>query len=84
MRLNLHRISLFLMSLLPAAMYAQQSLEPIRLTFEGVGESKLVESVKVDNLTKGTTLTLSGNDILVLSGDQSPEGNVFKNSDTFS
>ena len=69
MRLNLRPISLFLMTLIPATLFAQQEQEPIRLTFEGVGESKNVESVKVENLTQETTLTIDGTDILVLNGE---------------
>ena len=38
------------------------------VSFEAAGASSTVSTVKVDNLTKGTTLTLNGNDILHLTG----------------
>ena len=36
------------------------------ITFTGTGASNTVSSVKVENLTAGTTLTLNGGDILRL------------------
>ncbi len=38
------------------------------ISFAGSGASATVNSVRVENLTKGATLTLSGNDILRLTG----------------
>jgi uncharacterized protein (TIGR02145 family) len=37
------------------------------LTFSGTGASTIVSSVKVENLTKGTTLTFNGSDKLLLT-----------------
>ena len=37
------------------------------ISFTGTGASTTVNSVKVENLTKGTTLTLNGGDILHLT-----------------
>jgi hypothetical protein len=37
------------------------------IAFSGSGASAIVSSVKVENLTKNTTLTLSGSDILLLT-----------------
>ena len=38
-----------------------------RISFEGTGESTTVNSVRVENLNSGATLTLNGNDILRLT-----------------
>lgn len=38
------------------------------ITFDGIGASSTVNSVKVENLMAGTTLTLNGNDVLHLTG----------------
>lgn len=38
------------------------------ISFAGTGASTTVSTVKVDNLTKGTTVTLNGDDILHLTG----------------
>jgi uncharacterized protein (TIGR02145 family) len=38
------------------------------ISFTGVGESTTINAVKVENLTKGTTATLNGSDILRLTG----------------
>jgi hypothetical protein len=38
------------------------------ITFNGSGASTTVTTVKVENLTAGTTLTLNGTDILQLTG----------------
>ena len=48
------------------------------IEFEGKGASLAVESVKVENITQGTFLTLKGSDILHLSGSVgvSPRENV--------
>ncbi|MGE5406520.1 MAG: FISUMP domain-containing protein, partial [Methanosarcina sp.] len=45
------------------AAYAQE----YNITFEGSGASSMVETVKVENLTRGLSVTLNGNDILHLS-----------------
>lgn len=45
------------------AAYAQE----YNITFEGSGASSTVETVKVENLTRGLSVTLNGNDILHLS-----------------
>jgi hypothetical protein len=37
-----------------------------QISFAGTGESTVVTSVKVENLTKGTMLEISGSDILHL------------------
>ena len=41
---------------------------PYLITFAGTGASANVISVKVENLTAGTSLTLNGSDILRLTG----------------
>ena len=38
------------------------------ISFAGIGASTTVNSVKVENLMAGTTLTLNGNDVLYLTG----------------
>jgi uncharacterized protein (TIGR02145 family) len=43
-------------------MYSQE----YKISFAGTGTSNTVESIKVENLTKGTSLTLSGNNVLYL------------------
>ncbi|NQU87815.1 MAG: T9SS type A sorting domain-containing protein [Mariniphaga sp.] len=43
-------------------MYSQE----YKISFAGTGTSNTVETVKVENLTKGTSLTLSGNNVLYL------------------
>ena len=48
------------------------------ITFTGTGESTTVSTVKVENLTKGTTLNVSGGDILrltVVTGVNNVEAN---------
>ena len=58
------------------------------ITFAGTGESTTVSTVQVDNLTKGTSLTVNGGDILHLTlttgiesgkNRQSPEMKIYPN-----
>jgi uncharacterized protein (TIGR02145 family) len=42
--------------------------QPYLITFAATGESNIVESVKVENLTKGTLLFMNGSDVLRLTG----------------
>jgi uncharacterized protein (TIGR02145 family) len=46
----------------------QVNAQDYLISFTGTGASNIVNTVKVDNLTEGTTLTLNGNDILRLTG----------------
>ena len=70
MKLKLH-LAIGLLAMLPTLSWAQNTDNefkqiPIQLTFQGIGDTTLVESVKVENLTLGTEATLNGNEILVL------------------
>lgn len=56
--------------LLPAALTAQ----PYDITFTGDGEATAVETVTVDNLTRGTMLTLAGDETLRLGTAGDPTG----------
>lgn len=40
--------------------------QDIQISFKGIGASSTVDSVKVVNVTQGTTVTISGNDVLTL------------------
>ena len=55
-----------LVALLLAAVSSQA--QDYMISFAGTGASSTVSTVKVDNLTKGTTVTLNGDDILHLTG----------------
>jgi uncharacterized protein (TIGR02145 family) len=57
------RIFIILTSICTLTANAQDYL----ISFTGTGASTTVNSVKVDNMTKGTTLTLNGSDILHLT-----------------
>jgi uncharacterized protein (TIGR02145 family) len=54
---------LFLIALLCAL---KANAQNYLISFAGTGESVTVNTVKVENLTKGTSLTLNGNDVLRL------------------
>ena len=56
--------------MLLALLFAVVSLkaQDYMISFAGTGASTTVSTVKVDNLTKGTTVTLNGDDILHLTG----------------
>ncbi len=59
------RISL---ALLVAFSVASLNAQNYLINFSGVGESTEISSILIENLTKGTNLTMSGSDILHLSG----------------
>ena len=46
----------------------EANAQPYLVNFAGTGGSAIVVSVKVENLTAGTTLTLNGTDVLRLTG----------------
>ena len=52
------------------------------ISFEGTGASGAVSTVKVENLTAGTTLTLNGSDILRLSADGPVGVPIIKNENS--
>jgi len=60
----MRKLFLFLTSFVAITANAQNYL----INFTGNGAASTVETVKVENLTSGATLTLSGNDVLRLSG----------------
>jgi uncharacterized protein (TIGR02145 family) len=45
----------------------QTNAQNYQITFKGTGESETINTVNVENLTKGTSLTMSGSDILSLT-----------------
>ncbi len=53
---------IFLASVITANVHSQNYL----ISFEGSGETTIVDSVVVNNLTQGTSLTVDGNDQLLL------------------
>ena len=57
-------IWVFIFTLSVTAIHAQDYF----VSFAAAGASTIVSTVKVDNLTKGTTVTLNGDDILHLTG----------------
>jgi uncharacterized protein (TIGR02145 family) len=51
------------------------------IDFKGTGSSTSVGTVKVENLTQGTNLTINGTDILNLKGDATGLNTVYENSE---
>lgn len=48
--------------------FVKLQAQDYQISFAGSGEATLVETVKVQNLTQGTSLTLAGSDVLRLMG----------------